>query len=189
MNLRVLELAARAYVFIFLNLYGVGKIIGGQFYRRGELPLEVANTTLADAAAFDLAWTFMGYSFAYILFVGVAEILGACLLIWDRTKLLGVAILLPIMTNILVFDVIFLDTNGAIASATIYTLLLLLIVYYNREQVLAAFQALTAPVTNSRLSETALPTRIKTVALAMVAMGILFAVDQFLVNWFGHGAG
>jgi len=62
---RVIELAARWYVFWFLNVYGLGKILGGQFYRRGRLPEDVAKTLLGDANAFDLAWTFMGYSFAY----------------------------------------------------------------------------------------------------------------------------
>lgn len=35
---KVIELAARWYVFVFLNIYGLGKIAGGQFYRRGHLP-------------------------------------------------------------------------------------------------------------------------------------------------------
>jgi len=86
---RVIELAARGYVFWFLNVYGFGKILGGQFYRRGRLPEDVAKTLLGDANGFDLAWTFMGYSFAYILFIGVAEIVGAWLLLWERTKLFG----------------------------------------------------------------------------------------------------
>src|SRR5262245_16943147 len=94
---RVIELAARWYVFWFLNVYGLGKIAGGQFYRRGRLPEEVAKTLLGEANAFDLAWTFMGYSFAYILFIGLAEVVGAWLLLWERTKLLGVAVLLPVM--------------------------------------------------------------------------------------------
>lgn len=29
----------------------------------------------------------MGYSFAYILFIGLAEVVGAWLLLWERTKL------------------------------------------------------------------------------------------------------
>ena len=104
---RVIELAARWYVFWFLNVYGLGKILGGQFYRRGRLPEDVAKTFLGDANAFELAWTFMGYSFAYILFIGLAEVVGAWLLLWERTKRFGVAILLPVMVNIVVFDIIF----------------------------------------------------------------------------------
>jgi hypothetical protein len=182
----VIELAARWYVFIFLNVYGLGKIVGGQFYRRGRLPEEVANTLLGEAPAFDLAWTFMGYSFGYILFIGLAEVLGAWLLLWDRTKLLGVAVLLPVMVNILVFDVLFLDKYGALASATIYTLLLLVILVCNKERVGQAVRALTSRVQSARMP---VQQKARVVIVALVAMGLLFVFDQLLVNLFGHGKG
>ena len=130
--------------------FGLGKIAGGQFYRRGRLPDEVATSLLGDASAFDLAWTFMGYSFAYILFIGLAEVVGAWLLLWERTKLLGVLILLPIMVNILVFDVIFLDKFGALASASIYTSLLFVILACNGERVVQAIRALVPQVESAR---------------------------------------
>lgn len=186
MNRRILELASRWYVFVFLNVYGLGKIVGGQFYRRGRLPEEVANTMLGDAVAFDLAWTFMGYSWAYILFIGLAEVVGAWLLLWEKTKLLGVAILLPIMFNILVFDVIFLDKHGALASASIYTLLLLLILYLNKDSVVQAFRALTSGAASEGAPW---GPRIKRGLAALFLMGLLFAFDQLLVNLFGHGKG
>ena len=183
---RVIELAARWYVFWFLNVYGLGKILGGQFYRRGRLPEDVAKTLLGDANAFDLAWTFMGYSFAYILFIGLAEVVGAWLLLWERTKLFGVAILLPVMVNIVVFDIIFLDTHGATASATIYTLLLFVILFCNRE---AVGQALRALVPQAQPTQMPLKQKAKRAMLALVLMGLLFAFDQMLVNLFGHGRG
>lgn len=189
---RSVELAARWYVFLFLNLYGVGKIVGGQFYRRGHLPPDVAATTLGDAAAFDLAWTFMGYSFAYILFIGSAEIVGACLLLWERTKLLGVAILLPIMVNILVFDVIFLDRYGALASATIYTGLLVVILACNADSVRSTLRALTARDRSeppSFRTFRAFRSRATTAAAALVLMGLLFGIDQLVVHLLGHGRG
>lgn len=37
---------------------------------------------------FELAWTFMGRSFGYILFIGLAEIIGAFLLLFNKTKLI-----------------------------------------------------------------------------------------------------
>ena len=183
---RVIELAARWYVFIFLNLYGIAKIAGGQFYRRGQLPEEVANTLLGEATAFDLSWTFMGHSFAYILFIGLAEVLGAWLLLWERTKLLGVAVLLPVMVNILVFDVIFLDKYGALASATIYTLLLLVILVCNKNTVEQAIRALLSPAPPEPMP---LQRKANTVIAALLIMGLLFAFDQMLVNLFGHGKG
>jgi hypothetical protein len=181
-----LEIAARWYVFIFLNIYGVGKIAGGQFYRRGHLPADIAGIALSQAGAFELAWTFMGYSFGYILFIGLAEIVGASLLLWERTKLIGVAILLPVMINILVFDVIFLDTYGALASAAIYTLLLVFILVCNREKVRTAISAL---LVTSAPQTTPLRTKAKGALVAIGAMALLFAVDQALVNFFGHGGG
>jgi hypothetical protein len=184
---RAIELAARWYVFLFLNVYGVGKIAGGQFYRQGRLPEDVAGTLLGEAGAFDLAWTFMGYSFAYILFIGLAEVVGAWLLLWPRTKLLGVAILLPIMVNILVFDVIFLDAYGALASATIYTVLLFVILAYNRRAVGEAVRALTAVPAAAGPSPWG--RRVRVAALALGLMAVLFAFDQALVNLFGHGRG
>lgn len=182
----VVELAARGYVFVFLNVYGLGKIAGGQFYHRGRMPEDVANTLLGEADRFDLAWTFMGSSFAYILFIGLTEVVGAWLLLWNRTKLLGVAVLLPIMVNILVFDVLFLDQYGALASATIYTLLLGVVVACNREAVGRAIRELTAPGLSARMPP---GRRLRTAVLALVAMALLFAFDQTLVNLLGHGRG
>jgi hypothetical protein len=186
MRRKIAEIAARWYVFFFLNFYGIGKIIGGQFYQRGSLPEDVASTTLGDATGFDLAWTFMGFSFVYILFIGLAEIVGAWLLLWERTKLLGAAILLPIMVNILVFDVAFLDEYGALASATIYTLLLCAIFYLNKERVLRALQALI-PDAGSRWAPKG--QRVKIAIAALVAIGLLLALDQMLVNLLGYGKG
>ncbi|HYO84761.1 MAG TPA: hypothetical protein VES20_25390 [Bryobacteraceae bacterium] len=71
-------------MFVFLNIYGIGKIIGGQFYRPGHLPADVAQVPLGQAGAFELACTSMGHSFVYILFIGAVEVIGAWLLLWNE---------------------------------------------------------------------------------------------------------
>lgn len=78
---------------------------------------EIANIPLSEVGSFDLGWSFMGYSYAYILFIGVSQLIGASLLLFERTKLFGVFVLIPILLNIIVFDAIFFDTYGAIVSA------------------------------------------------------------------------
>lgn len=176
---RLFETACRYYVFIFLNFYGLGKIIGGQFYRRGNLPPEVANTTIENASAYDLAWSFMGYSFAYILFIGISQIIGAWLLMWNKTKLLGVIILFPIMVNIIVFDIIFLDVKDALVNATIYFLMLLYILYANQEKITEAFRILTKPH-STNISEK--PNYFIRLGMILLLMAIIFGVDQFFVN-------
>jgi hypothetical protein len=86
---QLLELAFRLYVFVFLNVYGLGKLLGGQFYTPESIPEEVASIPLGVASNFDLAWTFMGRSYGYILFIGISQLLGAWMLLFPRTKLLG----------------------------------------------------------------------------------------------------
>lgn len=153
--------------------------MGGQFYRRGQLPPEVAQTTIEQASAYDLAWSFMGYSFAYIVFVGLSQIIGAWLLMWNRTKLLGVMILFPIMVNIIVFDSIFLDVKDALANAIIYLLMLIYILYFNRQKVLQAVAALTRTPLPSTLKRVE---KLKRLGVVLLIMFVIFGIDQFFVN-------
>jgi hypothetical protein len=179
----IFERASRYYVFIFLNVYGLGKIAGGQFYRKGSLPEAVAETTLAQASAFDITWTFMGYSYTYILFIGITQLLGAWMLLFERSKLIGTLILLPVMVNVVVFDSIFLDKKGALVNASIYLFMLLYILWFNKEKVISAVQSLTAKLEVPKRS-----TKEVILRLAVVGglMTLIFVVDQFFVRMLGN---
>ena len=89
---------------------------------------------------------------------------------------------LLIVSNILVFDVIFLDQYGALASATIYTPRLFLIRVFKGERVRDAFRALVPERAPWRV-------RARMAFGALALMGALFAIDQGLVNLLGHGEG
>ncbi len=130
----IIELTARWYVFAMMSLYAVGKLSGGQFYRKGHLSDDLKAKTIEQLSAFELAWTFFGYSKMYILFIGLAQLIGAFLLLWDRTKLLGAAVLLGILANIIVVDKEF-GVGDAIMSAIFYFSLLLIILLLNWKRV------------------------------------------------------
>ena len=171
-----IELAARLHVAIFIFIYGLGKIVGGQFYRRGQLPDDVALQTLAEAPAYDLAWTFMGYSQAYIMFIGLSQILGAFLLLFNKTKFIGITILIPILINIIVFDIIFLPDYGALSSAILYFTLLLLVLYLNKEKIIKIFRKLITVYPNEA--------RLNSFKLGLSIFGfltILFGIQQGLI--------
>jgi hypothetical protein len=172
-------------VFIFLFTYGAAKLFGGQFYTPDKLPSDVAVIPLAEVPDFELAWTFMGRSFGYMAFIGTSEIFGAVLLLFNRTKLLGTAILITIMTNVIVFDIFFLDKYGALGSATIYTIMLFVILYLNRDAVVSAFNSLIS-VQSNRYS---VKDKVTMFAIVFVVMAVVFAFDQLIVNWLGHGKG
>ncbi len=176
------ELVLRQCVFIILNIYALSKLLGGQFYMNGNLPTEVANTTLSEASGFSLAWTFMGHSYIYIFFVGVFQLLGAWFLLWNKTKLIGVLILLPIMVNIIVFDIIFLDVYPALANAIIVLLMLLLILFFNKELV----KDTVIKLTNFQ-SKTSVPIRQRliTFGITILIIVLIFSFDSFIEYWLG----
>ena len=176
------ELVLRQCVFIILNVYAISKILGGQFYMKGKLPEEIANTTLGEASSFSLAWTFMGHSYYYVLFVGVTQLIGAWFLLWNKTKLVGVLMLIPIMINIIIFDIIFLDVYPALANAIIVFSMLLLIMYFNKERIDEAFQRLISSPPKSRVQ---FKRRILTFAVTIIIIVLIFAFDSFLEHWLG----
>jgi len=171
-----MELAARIYVWFILSSYGLGKIVGGQFHRRGQLPDDVALQTLADATAYDLAWSFMGYSQTYIVFIGASQIIGAFLLLFNKTKFIGIAVLIPILLNIIVFDIIFLPDYGALASATLYFSLLVLILYLNGEKLKHIFiKLITIQPNEARLKG------IKMIITVIIIIALFFTLDQLCI--------
>lgn len=178
----IFEVVLRQCVFIILNIYAISKILGGQFYMKGKLPAEVANTTLGEASSFSLAWTFMGHSYYYILFVGIAQLIGVWFLLWNKTKLLGVLILLPIMINIIIFDIIFLDVYPALANAIIVFTMLLLILFFNKEKIITVFQELT---NFSEKPKVQLKRKILTLVITIIIIILIFSFDSFIEYWLG----
>ncbi len=147
-----LEIAARWYVFLMISVYGWAKLFGHQFYRRGHLPEAVKLKTIETLSGFDLAWAFFGYSYPYILFIGVSQVIGAILLLFNRTKLLGAAILIPVLLNIIVVDICFSIHTGAMLNACFFLLMTLLMLYLNKERVVEVFKLLTIPGERLRLN-------------------------------------
>ena len=178
----IFEVVLRQCAFIILHIYAISKILGGQFYMKGKLPAEVANTTLGEASSFTLAWTFMGHSYYYILFVGIAQLIGAWFLLWNKTKLLGVLILIPILINIIIFDIIFLDVYPALANAIIVFTMLLLIMLLNKERIINVFQVLT---NFSEKPKVQLKRRILTIMITIIIIILIFAFDSFIEYWLG----
>lgn len=184
----ILELVFRCYVFVFMSLYGLGKIMGGQFYTPERIPENIASIPLGKVESFELAWTFMGHSHNYILFIGITQLVGSFMLLFNKTKLLGTAILLPVLINIVVFDIIFLDKYGALASALIYLCMLIFILFFNKERVIMAFKSLTNFSSGLEYDKDIKLKMYKILSVAIV-FALLFFLDQVIVNLIGHGKG
>lgn len=176
------EIVFRQCVFIILNIYAISKLLGGQFYMKGKLPEQIANTTLGEASGFSLAWTFMGHSYLYILFVGITQLIGAWFLLWNKTKLIGVFILIPIMVNIIIFDIIFLDVYPALANAIIVFAMLLLILFVNKERIIDVIKKLTDFQVKPKVQ---IKRRLITFGITILIILLIFTLDSFIEHWLG----
>lgn len=176
-----LELAARIYAATMLLTYGFGKLMGGQFYQ-GEIPEAVASLPLSEVGGFDLAWTFFGYSFGYILFIGGTQILGSFMLLFHRTKILGAAVLIPVLMNIIVVDFFFKISTGAMLSAISYFTAVSFVVFYNRERVIEAVKT----VIPESLDKKPFGKKILKLGIAIAIVAVIVLLENQMLNFVGR---
>jgi hypothetical protein len=96
-----LKVLVRVYLAYFLMSYGFSKLPYGQF-----LPPSVRRLSQSYGASspMGLAWTFLGYSTAFGLFMGFFETIGGLLLVFRRTVLLGACIATTVTCNIVMIN-------------------------------------------------------------------------------------
>lgn len=91
----------RYYLGATLLAYGFIKIIPTQF------PAPSLDTMLqpyGESTSMHLLWTFMGYSKAYNIFIGLAEAIAGLLLFFKRTRLLGALLSITVMSNVVLLN-------------------------------------------------------------------------------------
>jgi hypothetical protein len=91
----------RYYLGIVLLTYGFIKIIQTQFPAPS---LETLLQPYGESTSMTLLWTFMGYSKAYNVFVGLAEAGAGMLLLFKRTRLMGALMSIAVMSNVVVLN-------------------------------------------------------------------------------------
>ncbi|HWK08350.1 MAG TPA: hypothetical protein VNS58_32210 [Puia sp.] len=98
--------------------YGFAKILGTQFapsYFKGDSPWN-------SLSGLDLTWNYFSYSYAMSCIIAGVQIAGSALLLFRRTTLLGVILLLPVMVNIVLIDIFYSLPGGALMNAILFTL-------------------------------------------------------------------
>ncbi len=102
---RTLYALLRIYVrytlaFVMLG-YGMYKVLPSQFI---EPPSSWLLERYGESSPMRLLWTFMGASTPYTIFAGACEVLGALLLLWRRTTLLGAVVLIGVIGNVVALN-------------------------------------------------------------------------------------
>ncbi len=120
----LLYFSVRYWLVTVMFLYGAAKVIGQQGFPQ-PAPLEWLRP-LGEISTGQLMWTWLGYSPIFHFFAGVNESLGAILLLFRRTTLLGAFLILPVMAFVTVLDTTF-HVGPAAAAAQFGALALYLI--------------------------------------------------------------
>lgn len=128
-----LTVAVRFYVGLMLFNYGMFKVFKSQF------PAPMIGRLLqpyGESSPMGLAWTFLGFSEGYNLFMGIAEVL-ALLLLFRRTMTLGAIITLMTTSNVMAVNY-FYDVPVKIISTTL-TVMTLFLLMHDAKKLLAFF--------------------------------------------------
>ena len=96
-----LSVLLRYYLAIAMLQYGFAKIFRTQF----PFPsIDKMLQSYGESSPMGLLWTFMGYSTAYNIFIGLWEVVGGCLLFFKRTRLLGALLIIGVMSNVVMLN-------------------------------------------------------------------------------------
>jgi hypothetical protein len=87
----------RYYLGVVMLSYGFAKVIPLQF---PSPSLEHLSQPIGESSPMGLLWTFMGFSTAYNVFAGLAEVTGGILLFFKRTRVLGCLVVIAVMSNV-----------------------------------------------------------------------------------------
>ena len=162
--IELLEWVFVLYVAFYMSVYGAAKYI--QFGNINQY-----TQPLNSYQGMQLMWAFYAYSKAFAVNIGIFEILGSVLLILPKTRILGGFILTSILVNIILQDTFYGVHIGALAGAALYQILILIIFYWHRNQILQAFSNLK--LTNALI--------LKNNFLKYVITGILIFIGLYYI--------
>jgi hypothetical protein len=115
--------------------YGFSKILKTQFgvsYNRVDTPVGQLN-------GFELTWNYFAHSYVFAVIIASFQIGGAILLLFRRTTLLGAAILLPVMVNIVLINFFYAISPGAFMNSVLFSLGLLFLLLLDRSALIGVF--------------------------------------------------
>lgn len=158
-----LTVGVRYYVALTFISYGLYKVIQLQFPYPGPYRM---LSTFSETSPMGLAWTFLGFSKGYNMFMGIAELL-AGLLLFRRTLTLGAFITLAIALNVMAVNY-FYDVPVKIVSTHLVLMTLFLLSRDIKKLYLFFFTSI-----ESKLSIIKMPNFNKGIKIALISFKVL----------------
>jgi len=131
----IIELALSWIVVLAMFAYGFGKFV--QFEG-----VSYDNLLVSELTGMELLWAFYGYSKTFVLILGTFEIIGAILIFFKKTRIIGCIFTTGILLNIILQDIFYNVNIGALKAALIYQFCILIILYFNRNILISSIRLL-----------------------------------------------
>lgn len=134
-KIEIVENAMSWIVVFAMFVYGGAKIF--QFDGASEV-----DKTVSQMTGMELMWAFYGYSKPYAIILGIFEIVGGTLILLKRTRIIGCLFISTILVNVILQDIYYGVHYGALKAAILYQLLILIILWLNKDQLIQSIKAL-----------------------------------------------
>ena len=119
----------RYFCAFMLYMYGTSKLLHLQFNMQSQL----AQQAVGSLNGYQLTWYYFGFSRVYASILGLTQIVGATLLLFRRTTLLGTLAMLPVMVNIVLINMfIMVNDYGPYLMSQLICASLLIILWHQR---------------------------------------------------------
>lgn len=137
----ILENAFSWIVVMAMLVYGIGKII--QFEGAAAI-----DKTVAEMTGMELMWAFYGYSKPFVLTLGMLEVIGGILIFIKKTRIIGCLFTSTILINVILQDIFYGVHLGALKAALLYQILIIIILWLNRDRLIKSLILLIKPKNN-----------------------------------------
>jgi hypothetical protein len=120
-------------------------------------------------------WAFFGTTQTYPIVIGSLQVLGAMLLIFRKTKLLGALLLTPIFLNIILLDILYEVPFGALITAVLIKAVLCIVLIQERQKIVNAFKSV---LLKSNLKTSKRDVTIKYLIALSITLLVMFVLDK-----------
>jgi len=112
--------------------YGISKLIPVQMHYPNFTD---AQKHVGDLTPFELIWLALGYGQPYQIFTGLFEVVGAVLILFKRTRVVGLIVIACVMLNVVMIDYAYVVGNVMITAFYILLISMFLMAPYAVELV------------------------------------------------------
>ena len=172
-KIEIFENAISWIVVFAMFVYGGAKII--QF--NGASAIE---KRLPELTGMELMWAFYGYSKSFAIILGIFEIIGGILILINRTRVIGCLFTSTILVNVILQDIFYEVNLGALRAAILYQVLILIILWINKEKLIRSLKALLASI---KLEQTKLKFFTKLLIAFVIFIGLRILEYYATMKW------